>query len=204
MQVAMEPIVQRVLAAIDTACRALSRYAASASPDAVDLLATQHALLRRAGKRLIAALSASEGAALAAVSASPSPQGVTVWGSRPPSFAQPPPPEPSDKRLRSALSSTTRPLRPRRTIRLLNELPADVAIHASLFLPLRTLGLLDITCQRYHPVGLTQKACMMRARMWPQQTAGGSRVGRPACWPRWLAERQLWGQRRGGLRRIDG
>ena len=70
-------------------------------------------------------------------------------------------------------------------------------IHASFFLPLRDLGALDVTCQRFHPVGLTQKACLMRAGMWLRAVDWG-RVERPALgWARWLAEVRF----RGRLRR---
>ena len=67
----------------------------------------------------------------------------------------------------SATTVTTLALYPRIT-RLLNQLPPNVVTRATFFLTLRGLGALDTTCQRFHPVGLTQKACLMRAGMWLQ------------------------------------
>ena len=81
--------------------------------------------------------------------------------------------------------------------RLLNELPPNVVTHATFFLTLRGLGALDVTCQRFHPVGLIQKACMLRAKMHLPR-ARWAAVARPALsWPRWLDEVRF----RGVLRR---
>ena len=97
------------------------------------------------------------------------------------------------KRPRSALLLGARP---HREVRLLTEQPPNTVIHATFFLRVRGLGALDMTCQRFHPVGLTQKACLMRAGMWLPR-AESARVERPAqCWPQWLDEVRFRGRQR--------
>lgn len=79
---------------------------------------------------------------------------------------------------------------------MLVELPADVVQHATLFLHVRMPGALDITCQRFHPIGLTQKACMLRANMCmlPSEWARVERGAR--SWPEWLDDVEFRGTMR--------
>ena len=89
-------------------------------------------------------------------------------------------------------------------MRPLNQLPPVAVVHATFFLTLRELSALDVTCQRFHPVGLTQKACMMRAGMW-LRPAESARVERCAMsWPHWLGEVRYRGRLRLRLRQGRG
>ena len=171
------PTVRAVADAVDAACQALHTTVATTCPDDATLLAQQLALLLRAAQRLVDAVSgARQGDA-------PAPVVPAAQAPAKPDAA------PGPKNPRGTRAG--------RTARLLNELLPNIVIHASFFLPLRDLVALDATCQRFHPVGLTQKACLMRAGMW-LQSADRARVERPTMgWPRWLMEVRF----RGRLRR---
>ena len=83
----------------------------------------------------------------------------------------------ADPRRSGPRSAALLGARPHREVRLLTKLPPNTVVHATFFLSVRGLGALDVTCQRFHPVGLTQKACLMRAGMWLPQ-AESARVER--------------------------
>ena len=159
----MEPsLVRAVLDAVSAACRALP---AATSSDEAPILAEQRGLLLHAGQRLVAAASAIRGDAPPGSAAAPAVRASAAGG--PTATAQAVARESENaansKRPPSALAMAAHARRP---VRLLHELPPNVVIHACFFLPLRNLGALDATCQLFHPVGLTQKTCLMRAGLW--------------------------------------
>ena len=149
-----------------------------AAPESA-LLQRQRALLLRCATELAAAATAHAGAAPAEDGEETAPGAAAA--------------APSAKRPRTALDLTSHR---RRTVRPLNQLPPVAVVHATFYLTLRELSALDATCQRFHPVGLTQKACMMRAGMWLRPVEW-ARVERPAMsWPRWLGEVRYRGRLR--------
>ena len=165
-------LVRALLDATASVCAAL-RAAEGAEPTA--LLDQQRAVLLACGTRLVAAAQAPG-----------EPTADDADG--------------SNKRPRAALALA--PRAPRRTARLLNELPFNLVVLTTFFLEVRALGVLDVTCQRFHPVGLTQKACLLRANMW-LPPAAWARVGRSAMgWGRWLAKVRYRGRQRQGRGRV--
>ena len=185
-------LVQQALDVMGAVCRQLPRAAAARGPPS-SLLAQQRALLRDQAARVLACAAApAEGSAFAAAV-----EGGGGGGGAPPPAKKQKTTAKQRKRARTAVAAavTTLALYPRIT-RLLNQLPPNVVTHATFFLTLRGLGALDTTCQRFHPVGLTQKACLLRANMWLPR-AGWAGVARPALsWPRWLDEVRFRGRQR--------
>ena len=69
----------------------------------------------------------------------------------------------------------------------LTELPPVALLRAASFLSIPELGTVDVLCQLFHPVGLTQKVCMAHAGRWLRDDEKRAKVARPTMgWPQWL------------------
>ena len=185
-------LVAGALAAMDAATNALQ---AAASRPAVRLpakalFAQQLALILEHGGLLMreaaaaAAASAQQQAAVPQAAVPPATTAVTVGAASDGTGNLP------AKRPRLALAAATpapaTASRRRAPPLPLTELPAATVVRTLDFLTPRELSVVDAVCGVFHPVGLVQKVCLLRAGR-ALGGAGLARAARPAMsWPEWL------------------
>ena len=56
-------------------------------------------------------------------------------------------------------------------LRLLQDLPDEAVVYTLAFLAARAIGAVDMTCSRFRPVGLVQRACLLGAQLSLQSIA---------------------------------